>query len=375
MFDVFQETVDVSEESEPKPAKKKTGSGSSRGVVIQDTPSAAKPKPFASKIKLKGIPSLTPEEQEAVNTMKALKESKKTNRRQPGTRGLSEGTQNESENYDDSQLNFDDEEKKDKDGDADEEGNDHISDTQDTDDEDAKTEYDEYEIYKFKIRVRKDVDVEMAEPETGDDENAENDAGSNYQVKESTEFPLPSSSLSVSSGFETPHIQSLSVQKVPISVIPETTNLPPTHEIFTKTPASTIISPPQVTPTILIMQQTTTLIPTPPITTESPTITTVVLESDTLTAVQLRVAKLEKDVSEMKNINLSSEALTTLKSQVLNIPTLELRKIQTPTVNLEQGSEKSASEILKIKREQDEKQKMPKYTIKSTDKAALKEYD
>ncbi|GJS93511.1 hypothetical protein Tco_0800479 [Tanacetum coccineum] len=49
--------------------------------------------------------------------------------------------------------------------------------------------------------------------------------------------------------------------------------------------------------------------------------------------------------------------------------------LKTSTINLEQESEKSASEILKIKKEQAEKQKMPKYTIKSTDKAALKEYD
>nr|GEX38809.1 hypothetical protein [Tanacetum cinerariifolium] len=53
----------------------------------------------------------------------------------------------------------------------------------------------------------------------------------------------------------------------------------------------------------------------------------------------------------------------------------ESRKIQTSTVNLDQGSEKSAYEILKIKREQAEKQKMPKYTIKSTNKATLKEHD
>ncbi|GKE09419.1 hypothetical protein Tco_1412970 [Tanacetum coccineum] len=56
-------------------------------------------------------------------------------------------------------------------------------------------------------------------------------------------------------------------------------------------------------------------------------------------------------------------------------PTPESSKIQTPTINLEQESKKSASEILKIKRGQAEKQKMPKYTIKSIDKAALKEYD
>nr|GEX86963.1 ribosomal protein L7Ae/L30e/S12e/Gadd45 [Tanacetum cinerariifolium] len=41
-------------ESEPEPAKKKIGSRSTRGVVIQDPPSSLKPKPFASKLKLRG---------------------------------------------------------------------------------------------------------------------------------------------------------------------------------------------------------------------------------------------------------------------------------------------------------------------------------
>nr|GEZ14638.1 hypothetical protein [Tanacetum cinerariifolium] len=42
--------------------------------------------------KLKGVPSLTLEEQEVADIMQALKESRKTSKRQPGTRGLSEGT-------------------------------------------------------------------------------------------------------------------------------------------------------------------------------------------------------------------------------------------------------------------------------------------
>ncbi|GJZ37181.1 hypothetical protein Tco_0583372 [Tanacetum coccineum] len=60
-------------------------------------------------------------------------------------------------------------------------------------------------------------------------------------------------------------------------------------------------------------------IPTPPITIESPTITTVVPEFGALTAIQLRVAKLEKDVFELKNIDLFAEDLATLKSQVPNV--------------------------------------------------------
>nr|GEY68497.1 hypothetical protein [Tanacetum cinerariifolium] len=101
------------------------------------------------------------------------------------------------------------------------------------------------------------------------------------------------------------------------------------------------------------MKQTTTPIPTPPITTDAPNITTDVPEFDALSAIQLRVAKLEKDVYEPKKINHSVEALAFLKSQVLI----------------------SASEIHKVKNELAEKQKMPKYTIKSTNKVELKEYD
>ncbi|GJU53457.1 hypothetical protein Tco_1227171 [Tanacetum coccineum] len=48
-------------------------------------------------------------------------------------------------------------------------------------------------------------------------------------------------------------------------------------------------------------------------------------------------------------------------------PAPEFTKIQTPTANLEKPLEKSPSKILKIKREQAEKQKMWTYTIKSTD--------
>ncbi|GJU97052.1 hypothetical protein Tco_1326323 [Tanacetum coccineum] len=51
----------------------------------------------------------------------------------------------------------------------------------------------------------------------------------------------------------------------------------------------------------------------------------------------------------------------------------ELTKKPTPTI--EQESKISPLEILKIKKEQAESQKNPQFTIKSTDKAALKEYD
>ncbi|GKF92395.1 hypothetical protein Tco_0279114 [Tanacetum coccineum] len=84
---------------------------------------------------------------------------------------------------------------------------------------------------------------------------------------------------------ETPQIWSPSVLKVPVSVIPKTTTLPPIPEIPTETLVSISLSPPHVTPTISIVQQTTAPIPTPPITTEAPTITTAVPESDALSTI------------------------------------------------------------------------------------------
>ncbi|GJY07448.1 zinc finger, CCHC-type containing protein [Tanacetum coccineum] len=103
--------------------------------------------------------------------------------------------------------------------------------------------------------------------------------------------------------------------------------------------------------------------PLPPITTDAPIVTTVVPESNALTAVELRVAKLEKDVSELKTVNHSSKALVVLQSYVLTV------------VDNNLDTKKIPSEILEIKEEQAESQKNPQFTIKSTDKTALNEYD
>ncbi|GJY83966.1 hypothetical protein Tco_0497342 [Tanacetum coccineum] len=61
-------------------------------IVTKSVPRPAKRRPSDLSQKLKGVQSLTPEEQEVADTMKALKEKKKTSKRQPGTRGSSEAT-------------------------------------------------------------------------------------------------------------------------------------------------------------------------------------------------------------------------------------------------------------------------------------------
>ncbi|GJY40087.1 hypothetical protein Tco_0427357 [Tanacetum coccineum] len=343
-------------ESEPEPAKKKTGSRSTRGVVIQDTPSAPKPKPTTLKLKLKGAQSLTPKEQEAADIMQALKESKKTSRRQPGIKGSNKGTGvspgvlNEStvipttsSEGTGTKPGVPDEEK--IDSDEDEEKKDDTDDDKSIDLEMTDDEETDDEFVHGVEQVNDDEDEEMTNAEVeesgnGDEENtdaAKTNARKTEEVKDDAKkakLPPTSSSLSVSS-------------------VPPVTTLPP--------PSVSTIPP--------LPHQTTTLIPTPPITTKSPTITIAVSESDALTAVQLRVAKLEKDVFELNKIDLSAKAFATLKSQVPNVvdeylgsklgdalqktlqkhsadliqthsvkPSPESSKIQTLTVNLEQGS-------------------------------------
>ncbi|GKA78226.1 ribonuclease H-like domain-containing protein [Tanacetum coccineum] len=217
-------------------------------------------------------------------------------------------------------------------------------------------------------------------------------------VKDSTDYEI-SSLIDVNIQSEVSQIQSPTVLRVPVSMIAEPSVLTPILETPLATTVNTSPHPFVSTiPHVPLQQQSTT----PPITTDAPTVTTAVFGSNALLAVELRVEKLEKDVSDLKIVDHSSEALVVLKSQVptvvdsyldtkvrdvfqnelqkhtadLSLQHLpELTKKQTPTINLEQESKKSPLEILNTKKEQAEKQQMPKFTIKSTNKAALEEND
>ncbi|GJY35058.1 hypothetical protein Tco_0420436 [Tanacetum coccineum] len=360
---------------------------------------------------LKGVQTLTFKEQIAVDTMKALKESK----------------QNQQETARYWRLKVPDEEKvtseanvivewgseQENDEETDDEflhGEEHVQD----DDEETNDEF-----VHGDEQVNDDEDEEMTNAEVEESGNgneeitdaAKVDAGKTEEVKDDAkkaELPPTSSSLSVSLGFgdqfpklssdtsligtikdttdaeinslldikiqyEVPHIQSPPVLIVPVLVISEPSILTP----IPKTPlvaSATTLQPPSSVSTIPhVLLQTTTPIPSPPITTEAPTVTTVVPKFDAPTVIQLRVAKLEKDVDDHQKVLQRHTADLIQKYSVRLAP--ELSKIQTLTINLEPESEKIASEIRKIKKEQAKKQKMLKYTIKSTDKAALKEYD
>nr|GEU36720.1 hypothetical protein [Tanacetum cinerariifolium] len=361
--------------------KKKSSGKSSKSVVIQDTPSASKSKPATSKTKLKGAPSLTPHKQEAADIMQALGErvpdestvisatSSKGTGAKPGFLDEDKDITEEKvilewEDEQDSEFfNDDDDEKDDKYGDVYDEGDDHVSDTQDADDEDVKTESDEDDIYMYKIHVRKDEDEEMKDAEVegsnkGNEEITDaikEEAKKTSEVKDdtkNTELPPLSSSLSVSSGFGDQFLKPSSDSSLVIIVkdptdayVSSLLDIPIQYET------------PQIYDTYYLDRTTNNnTIPIPTITTDAPTIITVILESITLSDVELRVAKLEKDESKLKTIDHSSETLAKHMVDLIHKYSLQhlpgLTKKPTPTAK--QESEKSPLKILKIKREQAE---------------------
>ncbi|GJT97821.1 hypothetical protein Tco_1093339 [Tanacetum coccineum] len=109
----------------------------------------------------------------------------------------------------------------------------------------------------------------------------------------------------------------------------------------------------------------------PPINTEATAIITTLPEITPFIALQLRVAKLEQDMSDIKKTDHSAAALERHTADLVEkyyVP-------PAPESSKKQESEKSPKEIIRIKREQGEKKPEPMYTIKSTDKAALEEFD
>ncbi|GJW48156.1 hypothetical protein Tco_0079802 [Tanacetum coccineum] len=339
-------------ESVPESAKKKSSGRSSKSVVIQEAPTLKESKKTSGRQpgtrgsnegtgSKPGVPDesivISATSSEGTGAKPGVPDEDKDITEEKVI--LEWGDEQDSEFSDD---HNDDYEKDDKDGDVNDEGDDHVSDTQDADDDDDETESDKDEIYKYKIRLRNEEDVEMKDAEVEETDKGEEkvtdvakeEAKKTSEAKDDTkksELPPSSSILSDSTDadvnslldipiqYETPQTQSPSIQKIPVDVsllIPETTNLPPIPEIVTETPVSTAVPSPQVTPIFSSVQQTPTLIPTPPITTDAPTVTIAVPKSNALTAVELRVSKLEKDVSELKIVDHSSKALAVLQSQV-----------------------------------------------------------
>ncbi|GJU99218.1 hypothetical protein Tco_1328489 [Tanacetum coccineum] len=406
--DESQETVDVSKESElePESVRKKTSSKrrvkkkvtlSADDNIISDDPDIA--------LELgKSISQTKAEEAEAArqknkaaDIMQAFKDSKKTSKRQPGTRGSNKGTgtiprvpnestvvsatssegtgtkpgvpdeekeitkenvilewrsEQESEYSDEDKL--DDVEKDDKEGDA--------------DDEDDETKDDEEDIYKYTIRVRKDEDEEMINVEVDDSHKgdkevtdaAKADTKKTSEVKDGpkkTKLPPTSSSLSISSGFGDQFLK-LSSNSSLVMTVKDTTDaeINSLLEVKIQSEVPHNQSTSMLSVPVFVISELLVLTPVR----ESPLIATVTTlhPSSVSTTPFLRVAKLEKYVFDLKKIDFFAKDLATLKTQVPSVidnylgskQIHELPKKQTSIDDLEQESEKTPLEILKIKK-------------------------
>ncbi|GJZ91151.1 hypothetical protein Tco_0663078 [Tanacetum coccineum] len=139
----------------------------------------------------------------------------------------------------------------------------------------------------------------------------------------------------------------------------------PSHQTVTSTP-------PVIAPiTDFSSPKPSSLFTPPPINTEATTITTSLPEITPFIALQLRVARLEQEMSEVKRTDHSADVLALIKSQV---PT-KYSVLPGPESIKNQESEKSPKEIIRIKREQGEEKQDSTYSIRSTDKVDLEEFD
>ncbi|GKD55226.1 hypothetical protein Tco_1288613 [Tanacetum coccineum] len=322
-------------ESNPKHARRRPS-----GIAFRDTSSMSKKISPDPSQKLKGIQTLTADEQLDADTMQALKASKKSSRSHSHIGGSSEGTgfipgvpdestviiatssegteeneYSEEENVDEeiAWVSTGEDEEKKEDDDVDDDKSVDIEETGDEETDDGRVHGVEY--------VQDDVDEEMKDvkvADTGKGKEEISDAAKAYaentkevkddQIKDdsaqdnqATVFAFTtqkSSSLSVLSGFGNQFINLSS-------------------------------------DTYLIAAPTATIVPDP------------------LLAIVQRVSKLEKDVQELKQVDRSSLILATIRSQV------------PAAVDKYLGSNQGGPE----------KQQMPKYSIKLSDEATLDGYD
>ncbi|GKA06257.1 hypothetical protein Tco_0685481 [Tanacetum coccineum] len=247
-------------ESVPEPARRRPS-----GIAFRDTSSVTKKLSPDPSQKLKGVLTLTPEEKLAANMMKALKESKKTSRRQPGTGGSSKGTGS----------------------------------------------------------IPGVPDESTVVPTTSSEGT---DAEKTKEVKDDTkkaEFPPSSSSLSVSSGFGDQFLK-ISSDTSLIGTIKDTTDAeinslldPSVLTTILETPsaalATTVLPPPTVSTFPPAPLQSTIPISTPPITIEAPQMTTIL---DPLHTVIQRVYVLEKDVQDLKEADNTTTLHALIKSKL-----------------------------------------------------------
>ncbi|GJX18377.1 hypothetical protein Tco_0221054 [Tanacetum coccineum] len=205
----------------PEPARRRPS-----GIAFRDTSSVTKKLSPDLSQKLKGILTLTPKEKLAADTMKALKESKKTSRRQPGSEQESE--------YSDEDDNDDDDDDK-------------SIDLEKTDDEETDNEFTE-EVKDDIKKAEHPLTSSRLSVSSGFSNqflNLSSDTSLIGTVKDTTDAEI-NSLLDVQIQQEIPHIQSPSVLNVPISMISGPSFLTPIPETPLVAPATTLLPHPYV---------------------------------------------------------------------------------------------------------------------------------
>ncbi|GJS80241.1 hypothetical protein Tco_0730122 [Tanacetum coccineum] len=163
----------------------------------------------------------------------------------------------------------------------------------------------------------------------------------------------------------------------------------PSHQTVTSTP-------PVIAPfTDVTSSEPSLLVTPPPINTEATTITTSLPEITPFIALQLRVARLEQEMSEVKKTDLSADVLASIRSQVptavdnylgTKLDDALLKVLERHTADLlkkysvlpgpesvrNQESRKSPKEIIKAKKEQGEEKQDSTYTIRSLMKLIMR---
>nr|GEW44472.1 hypothetical protein [Tanacetum cinerariifolium] len=187
-----------------------------------------------------------------------------------------------------------------------------------TDDEtnDESNDVDEEEYDRIYKELYGDANVRLTD--TKQDNEGKEDADmtdvAHVQVKQTQEQTM---SVREESGLEMTSVQgphTSPLLTIPVFVIPKHTVLNPSKTVTTA-PATTI--------TLLLLslfpnlhQSTPIPIPT---NTKATTLTSSILESETLNAIHHRLLDMEKEVKELKNVHHSSELLSKIKSEIPNV--------------------------------------------------------
>ncbi|GKF54537.1 hypothetical protein Tco_0161447, partial [Tanacetum coccineum] len=173
--------------------------------------------------------------------------------------------------------------------------------------------------------------------------SASNQVKDDAQETQKTEGPIPSSSISSDYAAKylnfdnIPSVDTEVVSMLDINVQHEVPRTSPLHTILVYVILEhTVSNPPEIvttTSSTTISSLLSSLFPhlqlTPiltPITTEAITSTTVVPDSETLSAFHQRITNLERDVKELKVVDHSAALLSTIKAKILNVVKEYLRK-------------------------------------------------